>query len=187
MGFIQLRIGLRALRVAINKLSDAIKEYSSAIYAQNEARKTEKLPIDPQHVIVSYDEETARNTKHEQDRQHRTQNSIKKAAWCAFVAAVIYAGIAAFQWNEMRNATVISREALESVQRAFVSFQHFEYLRIQDPDRSDVHTWNITAIFENGGTTNAMNVVGIIKVKELPLEPTDEQFRGEYTQLIPWQ
>ena len=54
-----------------------------------------------------------------------------QGTWLAFGAAVIYAGIAAFQWSEMHKATVISREGVEAVQRAFVSFNHFEWVRAQ--------------------------------------------------------
>lgn len=107
MGLVKLRFGLRTLRIAVVELTNAIKEHSSAIHAQNEVDRNKKFPTDPKHIIVSHDEETVRNAKHEQDRQYRTQNSIKTAAWCAFGAAVIYAGIAAFQWNEMHTATII--------------------------------------------------------------------------------
>ena len=49
--------------------------------------------------------------------------------------AFIYSG----QLTAMRDSNEINRESLTSVQRAFVSFQHFEYFRLQDPDHSNVH------------------------------------------------
>lgn len=96
-------------------------------------------------------------------------------------STIVYAVVAYCQWTALLSSNQISREAVESVQRAFISFQHFEYMRIQDPDHSNVHNWDILADFENNGATNATNVVGILQVQELPNEPTEEQFRGNYT------
>lgn len=93
--------------------------------------------------------------------------------------ACIYSG----QLAAMRDSNEISRESLTSVQRAFVSFQHFEYFRLQDPNSANVHNWDFLADFENNGATNAINVIGTLQVQELPAEPTDEQFRGNYTHL----
>lgn len=90
--------------------------------------------------------------------------------------ACIYSG----QLKAMLDSNEISRESLTSVQRAFVSFQHFEYFRLQDADHPNVHNWDILADFENNGATSATNVIGILQVQELPAEPTDEQFKGPY-------
>jgi hypothetical protein len=81
----------------------------------------------------------------------------------------------------MRESNRINREALESVQRAFVSFQRYEYFRLQDADNVNLHNWDIIGDFENNGSTNATNVVGILQAQELPSEPTEEQFRGNYS------
>jgi len=91
--------------------------------------------------------------------------------------ALIYKG----QLGQMIESNQINRESLTSVQRAFVSFQRFEYFRLQDPDHSNVHNWDILADFDNNGATSAIDVIGILQVQELPAEPTDEQFRGPYT------
>ncbi len=74
-----------------------------------------------------------------------------------------------------------TNEINESVQRAFVSFQHFQWARMQDPDHTDIHTWYVTATFENSGVTNATNVAGSAEMMELQAEPTEEQFRGPYS------
>ena len=36
-------------------------------------------------------------------------------------------------------------------------------------------------MFENSGATGATNVAGYAEMKELPTEPTDEQFKGPYS------
>ena len=70
-----------------------------------------------ERVVVAYDEETIRNSKAEADRQYRTQNSLKKAAWCAFIAAILYAGIAAWQTYEMRRSTEAAKQAANTAQQ----------------------------------------------------------------------
>jgi hypothetical protein len=100
-----------------------------------------------------------------------------------FYATSVYAGISLGMLGAMWDYNSLNREGLESVQRASISFQHFEDARIQDPDHADVHVWKMSAMMENSGATNAMNVVGISLLAQLAAEPTDEQFRGNYSEL----
>ena len=183
MSWLSLRVEFRALRNALEELHAAIQHHAETINAAEEAQKHSKRSGQPMPVIVTYDKQTVVDTKVDQDRNHRTQESIKNWTKFAVIAATIYAAIAFVQWLKMREANQISRESLEAVQRAFVSFQHFTYLRIQQPDQS--HVWDIEAVYENSGVTNAGNVVGIIEMKELPTEPTQDQFIGAYSNLIP--
>lgn len=62
-------------------------------------------------AIVSFDQKTVTDAKAQHAEDHTTQESIKKAAWCAFVAASIYALIAAYQGCLMRRATVATEKA----------------------------------------------------------------------------
>jgi hypothetical protein len=71
------------------------------------------------NAVVFNDDQAIRDSKAEQDRQYRTQNSIRKAAWCAFGAAAIYAGIASFQWREMHNATLAAERTALAAQQQF--------------------------------------------------------------------
>jgi hypothetical protein len=71
-------------------------------------------PVDqPSKVsaVVSFDDKTAQINRSEADRQHRTQKSLKNASWFGFIAAVIYAGIAAYQAYEMRMATLAAQQS----------------------------------------------------------------------------
>ena len=179
-----VRKALDAIATRISELKDAVQHHSRTEHeAEERKRKQEPPPNQPKKVsaVISYDDETVRDAKTEAGRQYATQKSIKNAAWAAFCAASIYALIAAFQLCQIQESNQISRESLESVQRAFVSFQNFEYFRIQDPDNPDTHKWDVLADFDNNGATNAIDVVGILQIQELPTEPTDEQFRGPYT------
>jgi len=62
-------------------------------------------------AIVSFDDKTAQSNKIEADREYRTHNSLKNATWCAFIAAFIYAGIAAYQAYEMRRTTLAAQQS----------------------------------------------------------------------------
>ena len=114
MSLINLRVELRAIRVAINELRGAIGRHSDAVHSAQEGDRDRSSS--PRHVqaIVSFDEETKRESKIENDRQYRVQSWIRWAGWCAFGAAVIYAAITAFQWSEMRKATKAATEAAHS-------------------------------------------------------------------------
>lgn len=104
-------------------------------------------------------------------------------AGVAALATVVYAFASVWQLIELNKSTEISRESLESVQRAFLSFQNFEDARIQDPDHADVHNWSMAAVFQNNGATNAINVAGIAILAQLPTEPREDQFKSGYTEL----
>src|SRR6266404_2625212 len=104
----QIRRCLLGLRAWIHKVQHAIEKYEGSIHARNERQRQKEPPVDKPikvRAVVSYDDETVRSTKAEAERQYRTQNSIKRAAWSAFFAASIYAAIAACQLHEMRKAT----------------------------------------------------------------------------------
>jgi hypothetical protein len=103
-------------------------------------------------------QEAIRQTKADQDRQYTTQNSIRKAAWSAFGAAVIYASVAAWQACEMRRATDVTHEALTSVQRAFVNVgKNMQDNAVFIPGQAEIQTWEFRPRLENSGVTPTRN------------------------------
>lgn len=178
MSLFKLRLELRAIRHAIEELRTAIQSHSETVHAAQEAQQQADKSRKPTPVVVSYDDKTVKNTKCENNRQYRTQNSIKNWTKIAVIAASIYAGIAFLQWLKMSESNRISRESLESVQRAFVSFQHFDFGRA--PNADGTHTWHTGAAYENNGTTPAIHVIGMLAIDALPAEPTSELFTGKY-------
>ena len=113
MGFAQQISRLIANVIAwIRDIKNTIHEQAKTEHIANETKGYKKFPPDRVHAIISFDDETIRSTTTESERQHRTQNSIKKAAWAAFVAATIYALIASLQWREMRKTTKASEDQL---------------------------------------------------------------------------
>lgn len=83
----------------------------------------------------------------------------------------------------MEESNRINREALESVQRAFLSFRDFEDLRVQDAGHTTVHYWTKFAVFENIGATSAVDASGVAFLSDIAIEPTEDQFKGHYTKL----
>jgi len=112
MGFIRLRAEIRALRDELDKLHKAIEEHAEAIHAAEERKRHERTTRNTVNAVVAFDDKTIRDTQTENHRQYRTQNSIRRAAWCAFFAATIYAFIAAYQANEMRKTALASQGQL---------------------------------------------------------------------------
>ena len=105
MGIIRLRVELKALRHAINELGTAIEKYSETIRTSKEDDRNKPSATQSVQAVVAFDDKTVRDAKTENDRQYRVQNSIRWAAWLAFVAATIYAFVAAKQLREMRKTT----------------------------------------------------------------------------------
>src|SRR5260370_40672064 len=96
---------LRRLLEAVKDVKKAIQEYTFSPHAAEECeRQKEPTPNKPTEIraIVSFDNQTVRDEKEEQNRQYATQNSIKWATWSAVFAASVYAAIAACQFFEMR-------------------------------------------------------------------------------------
>jgi hypothetical protein len=77
----------------------------------------------------------------------------------------------------------ITRDSLTSVQRAFLSFQNFDDLRVQDSGHANAHYWTKDAVFQNTGATSAIDVGGVAFLADLLTEPTEDQFKGHYTKL----
>lgn len=96
-----------------------------------------------------------------------------------FFGTVAYAVVALFQWCAMRQANKISRDSLESVQRAFVTFQALNGERLTEPTpNSDLKWIEFKIRWENSGNTPALNVVQRFWVQEIKREPTEAEFVG---------
>lgn len=83
--------------------------------------------------------------------------------------------------GEMRKQNQTAREALENVQRAYVSFQGLEWERVQSTDFPvAMHAWELIAKFENGGATPAIHVVAAVSLWPLSGPPTEQEFKGDF-------
>jgi hypothetical protein len=118
------------LRACIRDVQHVLEQFGDSSQAGN---KTERRSNEPVQVraVVAFDDKARQDTKAEAERQYRAQNSIKNATWCAFLAAIVYAGIAAYQASEMRKATKAAQESadaatkqLEMIDRAWIKVNY---------------------------------------------------------------
>src|SRR6202011_3760781 len=75
----------------------------------------------PMPVVISYDAQTAGDAKTERDKQHGTQDSIRKWTRNAVIAASIYAAIAILQWCAMEQTLRQSDRQFEAERRPWVA------------------------------------------------------------------
>jgi hypothetical protein len=157
MGFIRLRLELRAVRRAIEELRRAIQGHSEAIHAAEETQRHTDPPRQPTPAIISYDEQTTRDAKTEQNRQYGIQKSIRNWARAAVIAASIYAAIAALQWHEMRKATDTARDTLIRSQRPWL-VNDGEATFMVDSSNEDSVSLSFTFHVKNFGPSPALDV-----------------------------
>jgi len=100
-------------------------------------------------------------------------------------SSIVYTVYAKKQWRVMRQSNEINREALESVQRAFVTGRITGQVRTTNMDST--HAWEIDITLENSGTTPAIDTVTYYnsKAKTITEEPTEELFKGVDTAFSP--
>lgn len=107
----------------------------------------------------------------------RSLNALEIAALGLFVTviiAVIYFG----QLLAMQESNRISREALESIQRAFLVFKDVTVVpTVQHSPSGTDDVWRLWATWENAGTTPATKAVNYFSYQKLSEEPNDDLFR----------
>jgi hypothetical protein len=96
-------------------------------------------------------------------------------------SSIVYTVYARRQWKVMRESNKISRNSLESVQRAFVSTRRVEVTPIPDKQPNQVAGVQIDIGWENNGTTPAKSLTQHISTKwdDKPL-PSDFGFPDEW-------
>lgn len=67
----------------------------------------------------------------------------------------------------------INREALEAVQRAFITFKTIDQNRMKHPNG---YFWNLSVVWDNSGNTPAVGAVSVEDIKQLSSVPTEDQF-----------
>jgi len=89
------------------------------------------------------------------------------------------------QLNQMIESNRINRESLESVQRAYVSFDSINLDAAPATLGSEELLWVFSAAVENAGTTPALDKTGYFDgSNQLSSEPTEAQFIGSITPTI---
>jgi hypothetical protein len=106
---------------------------------------------------------------------HVANKAVAIATSVAALASVIYAVVAVFQLVALDESNRFNREALVSVQRAFITFLEGSGERGFDHEQP---VWSFTIRVENSGTTPAINVVSFAGADDFASEPTGETFYG---------
>jgi hypothetical protein len=121
---------LKRLLESVKDIKDLIRKQIKRSDAENKLRDEASKNRNDVKAEIRFDPETVSDNKDVQDRNYGVQNSIRRATWCAFFAASLYAGVAAFQLTEMRKATkytgdvaTISAKQLDIAERPWIKMQ----------------------------------------------------------------
>jgi hypothetical protein len=114
-------------------------------------------------AVVSFDDKTVTDATAQNNRQHATQESIKKATWYAFFAVTIYALISLGIWCQMirqnRIASETLRQSTESFridERAWIEIEAINLQKV-DPGPPIGFVYGVQA--KNFGKTVARDIV----------------------------
>lgn len=153
-----LRKELSAIGERLGAIQEMAKGYLSAVSAAEEARHNKQQ----QETKVSAEIRFTQEAEKKRDEEHKQQLSIQivVAATTAItaLAAIVYATIAAYQLNEIRQSNNINREALVSVQRAFVNIgKNMQDNPIIVPGHAGIQGWEFRPRVANSGVTPTRN------------------------------
>lgn len=156
------------LAMFMRRLLETVRDVKQAIHTENKTIEAMKNAPPEIRAEVRFDEQTAREIKGDQNQNYRVQNSIRRAAWFAFFAAVIYAGIAAYQAYLMRQATEAAQSAANTASAALnASVTQFRqqvrpYIIVETTRLNRAPTegviLGIESVIRNTGTTPALNL-----------------------------
>jgi hypothetical protein len=108
--------GARRIVQVLDNIKEAIEKHTKAQRSYNESQKEKgNIPAEVR-AEVRFDDQTVRDATIDKNADRRIQNSIKRAAWSAFFAASIYAGIATYQAYLMRAANSATQRQLDDVE-----------------------------------------------------------------------
>lgn len=112
----------KELAVIAERLEEILKvvtEHIDAERSQQESQRDRPIALQPVKSVISYDNQTKGEIQTGSNRQYRVQNSVRWAAWFAFSAAVVYAGISVLMWCQMIKQTRIAAESQKESIRSF--------------------------------------------------------------------
>jgi hypothetical protein len=168
----ELRSELKSLRVSLQEQIGAIR---TAYEAEKEAR--DQIPVRLSEIRVP---ENEKREAHAYRNKHYAVQVILAVGTCgAFLAAAIYAGIAARELCQIKKSNEIAAESLQSVQRAFLNFDQVDitpFERVHHPNL--VHAARFVAMLSNSGATPARNVSYFFNVDQLDEPPEGSTFIG---------
>jgi hypothetical protein len=147
---------LEAIEKVLRKCADSI----SASEEREEQRQNKPTEIRGE-VWLPRDIEERRGT--EQESQQATQRWIARGTWAATIAAIIYAGIAAYQVHWMRIATTATQQQLADARAAQIARLTIEFPppTITEQPNKDIYAKGTIVIKNIGGTPALEPVVKV--------------------------
>lgn len=152
-------MGLWRLRGAIEELKNAIEAHRQTESSEGQLGRNPLPTNQTVTTVVSFNDKTIRDTQTENDRQYGVQNSIRRAAWFAFVAAATYAGIAAYQSYLTRRQIHDNAESFRLDERAWVEIDPIKPTFLAPADSTFPTIFTCDIYPRNVGKTVARNIV----------------------------
>jgi len=109
--FQALKSGFSAIE---NSLKDATEQRIHATRDASETARQDCKDIQARINALRVPEIEKADARAYRDKQYRLQKWLNRGTWLAFLAAAIYAGIAAFQLHQMKRANDLTRQALDN-------------------------------------------------------------------------
>lgn len=103
---------LEMLRTELSAIKEAVQDHAKAVRAAKEGKDKEQEIRQKwwENVLTEYKKAEGDRTTSD-DRHYRIQNSLRWATWLAFIAAFVYATIAALQLRDFDESIGISQTA----------------------------------------------------------------------------
>ncbi len=137
---------MRRLLELVKDIKQAIQKQTKTAHEQEERRNEQQKAKQQIKAEISFDKQAIIDSKAEQNRNYRVQNSIRYAAWYAFIAATIYAGITALQLREVRKANTETINEFRASERPYIWTddypEKFPFAMGRDPV-TGIFSWNV--------------------------------------------
>lgn len=105
-------------RRRLDEISRRLEQNAEAISTADKRNQQEhKFQNERLDRILSEHEQSERKRTTNDERHYTVQNSMRKATWCAFIAAAAYAAISGWQWYDLRRSIEISNRAWVGLDR----------------------------------------------------------------------
>jgi hypothetical protein len=111
---------MRRLLEAVKDIKKTVQNQKKSAHGDYESAEEKKAPKEIR-AEIRFNEQTITEARTEQDRAYTNQRSIKHATWAAFMAASIYAALAACQLHELQTATKATQQAAGAADSAAVT------------------------------------------------------------------
>lgn len=174
------------------RILDAIKKQIDAVAENAKTGKESKEPAPPQRISaeINFLPEVTGRYYAEQDKSYGLQRRIFWIGVLTLLALTVYTRITYEQWKAMLDSNAINREALESVQRAFVNIgKTMQDNPVVIPGQNEIRGWEFRPRMANSGSTPTRNASSHANFLFLPAAlPADFSFPdlGAQTPDIPF-